>query len=76
MNGQAPVVDGVWCEVSGTSQATPHVAGVCALMLDRNSRLTPQQVKDVIMNTAVNIGASADEMGAGRVDAFAAVSAV
>lgn len=76
MGGQAPVVDGVWCEVSGTSQATPHVAGVCALMLERNRELTPQQVKDVIMNTAVNIGASADEMGAGRVDALAAVSAV
>ena len=76
MNGQAPVVDSIWCEVSGTSQATPHVAGVCALMLERNAGLTPAQVKSVIMSTAVNIGATADEMGSGRVDALAAVNAV
>jgi serine protease AprX len=76
MGGQAPVVDAVWCQASGTSQATPHVAGVAALMLERNRRLSPQQIKDVMMKTAVNIGATADEMGAGRIDAFAAVSAV
>lgn len=65
-----------WIEISGTSQATPHVAGVCALMLERNPAVTPQVLKAVIMQTAVNIGATPDEMGAGRVDALAAVNAV
>lgn len=76
MGGQAPVVNGIWCQSSGTSMATPHVAGVAALMLERNRRLSPQQIKEVMMTTAVNIGATADEMGAGRIDAFAAVNAV
>ena len=76
MGGHAPVVDGIWCQATGTSMSTPHVSGTAALMLQRNPKLTPAQVKSVLMNTAVNIGGTADEMGSGRVDAFAAVSAV
>jgi serine protease AprX len=76
MDGQAPVVDGIWCEATGTSMSTPHVSGVAALMLQRNAALTPAQIKSVLMSTAVNIGGTPDEMGSGRVDAFAAVSAV
>lgn len=76
MDGSAPVVDSVWCRATGTSMSTPHVSGVAALMLQRNNGLTPAQVKSVLMSTAVNIGGTPDEMGSGRVDAFAAVSAV
>lgn len=76
MDGKAPVVDGIWCEATGTSMSTPHVSGIAALMLQRNNALTPAQIKSVLMSTAVNIGGTPDEMGSGRVDAFAAVSAV
>lgn len=76
MGGQAPVIDGIWCQATGTSMSTPHVSGVAALMLERNANLTPAQVKSVLMTTTVNIGGTADEVGSGRVDAFAAVSAV
>ncbi len=35
--------------ISGTSMASPHVAGVAALYLDENSSATPQQVRDAIV---------------------------
>jgi serine protease AprX len=69
-------IDALWTNADGTSMATPHVAGVAALMLQKNPALTPANVKGALMTTAVNIGATANEMGAGRVDALAAVDSV
>jgi serine protease AprX len=77
MNGSANPIDASYIEASGTSMSTPHVAGIAALMLERNARLTNQNVKDGLMATAVDIGADpCTEQGAGRVDALAAVNAV
>jgi subtilisin family serine protease len=38
--------------MSGTSMATPHVAGVVALLLNANSDLTTDEIKTAIYNTA------------------------
>jgi len=61
---------------SGTSMATPFVAGVVALMLDANPLLTPADVKTRIMSTAVDFGPAGLDVdyGAGRLDAYQAVS--
>ena len=68
--GQVPF----YTHMSGTSMATPHVAGVVALMLEARPSLSPAQVKELIMNTATNMpGREAWEVGAGYVNAFAAV---
>lgn len=62
---------------SGTSQATPCVAGVIALMLEKNMALTPQQISQIIEETAANKPATKNNVvGAGRVDALAAVNSV
>jgi serine protease AprX len=60
---------------SGTSMASPHVAGVVALMQERaGGRLTPAQVKSLLERTAVPISGYAPfEVGAGMVNALAAV---
>jgi subtilisin family serine protease len=39
---------------NGTSMATPHVAGVVALMLSANSSLTDAQVRQIVTETAGN----------------------
>lgn len=40
---------------SGTSMATPHVAGVAALMLSANASLTPEQVRQLMTGTATRV---------------------
>ncbi|MGB2728575.1 MAG: S8 family serine peptidase [Halobacteriota archaeon] len=40
----------------GTSMSTPHVAGIAALMLEYNPNLAPLEVKEILMDTAVDRG--------------------
>ena len=63
---------------SGTSMASPHVAGVVALMQEAaGGRLTPDQIRDVLTATARPLAGYGEwEVGAGYMDAFAAVMAV
>jgi subtilisin len=41
---------------TGNSLATPHMAGICALMLGKHPELTPFQLKSVLYLTASNVG--------------------
>ncbi|HVF61048.1 MAG TPA: S8 family serine peptidase [Thermoanaerobaculia bacterium] len=67
-------VDGsYYTTLSGTSMATPHVAGVVALMLQANPGLPPAAVKRVLADTARPMPPySVYTAGAGYVDAYAA----
>jgi len=59
----------------GTSMATPHVSGAVALMLARNSALTPDQVESLLKSSARAFPATCSQCGSGIVDAAAAVAA-
>ncbi len=62
--------------LDGTSMATPHVAGVIALIKAANKKLTPSQVRDIVKNTAARMAVNSNnECGAGLIDAASAVSA-
>ena len=69
------VIAGKYEEFSGTSMAAPHVAGVVALMLSVNPNLTPEQIRDILHETAKDLGKPGkdDKYGYGLVDAYAAV---
>jgi subtilisin family serine protease len=41
--------------VGGTSMATPHVASVAALMLEKNPGLTQAQIEQILKNTALDL---------------------
>jgi subtilisin family serine protease len=43
---------------TGNSFATPHISGICALILGRHPELTPFQLKTTLYLTASNVGGS------------------
>lgn len=63
--------------MSGTSMATPHLAGCMALMICANPDLTVAQMDSLLEVTSVDLGATGKDnyFGAGRVDIYQAVLA-
>jgi subtilisin family serine protease len=64
---------GGYLTMSGTSMSSPLVAGLAALIWSRNPALTASQVRQQIIDSAVDLGVPGrdDEYGAGRIDAAA-----
>lgn len=59
----------------GTSMATPHVAGVAALVRAANHNLTPAEVRALLRKTATPLSPNANnELGSGMVNAREAVA--
>lgn len=65
-----------YAHFDGTSMATPHVAGVAALVKAANKSLKPSQVKEIFKKTAQTLSGpnSNNELGSGLIDAEAAVN--
>jgi hypothetical protein len=58
-----------YTRLTGTSMATPHVAGAAAIMAQRWPSWTPARIKAVLMGTAdPNPGLGVYEQGGGRLD--------
>ena len=63
--------------MTGTSQATPCVAGIAALMLSKNPEQSPADICRILEETSVKLTPTKSNLtGCGRVDALAAVDAV
>lgn len=61
---------------SGTSMATPGVAGVMALMLSKSPNLLPEDISQIIEETALSLSETkSNTYGSGRIDALEAVEA-
>ena len=62
-----------WIALSGTSQATPCVAGIVALWLQANPTLSPDDVKRIIRETSHPLGDQTPNYtyGYGLIDAYA-----
>ena len=70
----APAVKGAFDISSGTSLAAAHVSGIAALILEREPKLTPNEVRARLISAAHNPGRlAADSLGAGIIDAADAV---
>ncbi len=79
------VLDDDMRAASGTSMASPHIAGVAALLLEKHPDWTPLDVKTAIVSTARPIAGRLGAVeaagpfvafaGAGRVDALGAIGA-
>ncbi|MEW5995025.1 MAG: S8 family serine peptidase, partial [Candidatus Zixiibacteriota bacterium] len=64
--------------LSGTSMATPHVAGLVALLRQKNPNATVEQIKNAILTTAVDYGDPGKDntFGWGVIDCMAALNAL
>lgn len=66
-----------YASMSGTSMATPCVAGVMALMLEANPTLSPLEIDSIIETTAVACNGQTSKnnyYGSGRINALAAIN--
>ena len=64
----------LYTTISGTSMATPHVAGAAALLVQEHPEATPAQLKALLMGTAEpNPALGPFAQGAGRIDVGRAV---
>jgi hypothetical protein len=77
VNVRSSTTGGGYSQFSDTSMASPHINGVIALMREANPDISVEQIKQVIYDTAQDLGAPGEDndYGWGMVDAVDAVNA-
>ena len=67
------VLGGGFASFSGTSMATPHVAGIAAQVLEKQDDLTPMQVKKLLEESCQPLLYMPNQVGYGLVSAYGSV---
>jgi hypothetical protein len=71
-------LNGYYETMDGTSMAAPHVSGAAALLIGRHRELIgqPQRVKEILCNSATDLGREPRFQGRGLVDVLRALQSV
>ena len=64
---------GAFVALSGTSMASPHVAGLAALLLEKDSTLRPRMVRKLLENACEDLVLSPNQAGYGLVNTYGAL---
>ncbi len=72
----AAATKGAYDISSGTSMAAAHVSGIAALMLEKNPKLTPKDIRAFLTSSAHKPSGQSTDLGAGIADAAGALAAV
>ena len=54
LNDGTSATDG-WAVISGTSAAAPQLAGICALLIERDPTLTPDNIKSLLQRGSIDV---------------------
>ena len=62
--------------MTGTSFSTAYISGIAALLLERNPQLRPQEIRNILLRAAHDLGPTGpdEEFGAGLADAYEALA--
>jgi subtilisin family serine protease len=71
-----PAPDASYQMTTGTSVAAANTTGVAALLLARDPKLTPNEVRDLLVKSARKIPGRKNDVGAGVIDALRAVDEI
>ncbi|MET4158501.1 subtilisin family serine protease [Agromyces sp. PvR057] len=67
--------EGSYIGMSGTSMATPHVAGAAAIVKQQHPEYTAAQLRAALTSTATDVGLTPYQVGSGVIDVAAAIEA-
>jgi serine protease AprX len=75
---RAPVLNGSWGDLDGTSMAAPHVSGAAAMLMARYSELIgePQRIKRILCKSATDLGRERSFQGHGMLDVLRAFQSI